>query len=124
MDLVTKARERRVELVAELARIDRFLESADEMARELGLAPAAAPAPQTRKLARRGTGAETLNAVAAIIEAQGPMSTRDLVPLVLERGIEIGGKDAIATLSARISKKGVVELDGGKWRLMTLGTSG
>ena len=31
------------------------------------------------------------------------MQTRDLVPLVRAKGIEVGGKDAVATLSARLS---------------------
>ena len=46
------------------------------------------------------------------------MATRELLPLVLARGIEVGGKDAVATLSARISKKGAVELVNGKWWLI------
>lgn len=49
----------------------------------------------------------TRTAVAKILDAIGePVETRDLVPLVKEEDVPIGGKDDIATLSARLSNSG------------------
>lgn len=46
----------------------------------------------------------TREAVSKILTEYGePLETRDLVPLVKEQGVEIGGKDDVATLSARLS---------------------
>lgn len=46
----------------------------------------------------------TREAVSKILtEWAEPLETRDLVPLVKEQGVEIGGKDDVATLSARLS---------------------
>lgn len=49
----------------------------------------------------------TRAAVAKILESYGePLETRDLVPLVKDEGVAIGGKDDVATLSARLSNSG------------------
>ncbi len=49
----------------------------------------------------------TVNAVERILNSKGqPMRTRDLVPLVLKEGVEIGGKNQVATLSARLHNSG------------------
>ena len=59
----------------------------------------------TRRAPVSGALAETEAAVVAILTATGhPMPTRDLQPALAERGIEIGGKDPISTLSARLSR--------------------
>jgi len=129
MDIILKAQERREQLKAELARLETFLATAYELEQELSGKPASlktatpaekADAPARRRvMARSGTGAETVRAVVEILADRGqPMATRELLPLVLARGIEVGGKDAVATLSARISKKGAVELVNGKWWLI------
>ncbi|MGI3170169.1 hypothetical protein ACRARG_13540 [Pseudooceanicola sp. C21-150M6] len=50
------------------------------------------------------TMAPTRIAAREILDELGmPVETRDLLPLIQERGIEVGGKDPIATLSARLS---------------------
>lgn len=77
-----------------------------------GLTPAVsgdAERPETpRTKARTGsTVTPTIEAVKSIIMGAGrPMETRDLLPLVRARGVEVGGKDAVATLSARLSNSG------------------
>lgn len=60
-----------------------------------------------RPLATGSVMDTTRAAVAKILEAYGgPLETRDLVPLVKEEGVAIGGKDDVATLSARLSNSG------------------
>ena len=43
------------------------------------------------------------------------MTSRELLPIVLAKGISVGGKSQLGTLSARISQKGVVESKDNKW---------
>lgn len=128
MDIIGRASQRRDQLKAELARIESFLATAYELQQELSGSAASktsmtdidkADLPARRTMAARGSGAQTLDAVVQILRERGmPMSTRDLLPSVLARGIEVGGKDPIATLSARISSKGIVRLNHGKWWLV------
>jgi hypothetical protein len=129
MDLILRAQQKRDQLRAELARIEAFLATAFELEQELSASgttqmlmtdAAKADAPE-RKISRSrgGAGADTLRAVTEILEERGQsMSTRDLLPLVRAKGVEVGGKDPVATLSARISQKGVVELVAGRWALI------
>src|SRR5690242_8845432 len=119
-DIIMRARQRRERLLAEVARIDDFLAMAAELEREDNQPKTSASKP--RQSARRGVGIETVEAAAEILRDRGPLSTRDLVPMIEARGIEIGGKSNIATLSARLSGgKGVIELIAGKWRLVENG---
>lgn len=125
MDLIQRAHEKREQLRAELGRIEAFLATAHDLQQEFSRSPATrtamsdaakadAPAAAGRK--RGGIGAETLDAAVAVIRERGePMSTRELLPLILAKGIPVGGNDQIATLSARISNKGVLHLSRGKW---------
>jgi hypothetical protein len=124
MDLIQRAHEKREQLRAELSRIEAFLATAHDLQQEFSrpgtrdtrsdAAKADAPAAAGRK--RGGVGAETLDAAVAIIRERGePMSTRELLPLILAKGVPVGGNDPIATLSARISNKGVLHLTRGKW---------
>ena len=118
-DVVTKARQRREHLVAELARLDAFLAMAAELAADEDQPPRLGRAiGVTRPAAKRGVGAETVAAALGIVRDSGPQLTRDLLPMIKDLGIQIGGKSEIATLSARLSSggKGVVELIDGKWR--------
>jgi hypothetical protein len=68
---------------------------------------------------RGGIGADTLAAAVEIVTLEGPMSTRDMLPMILAKGIEVGGGDPVATLSARISNKGKLRTYNGKWHLIT-----
>lgn len=53
-------------------------------------------------------------AVESILEDVGrPIQTRDLVPLVEKAGVEIGGKDKLATLSARLSNSALFRVKRG-----------
>jgi len=44
--------------------------------------------------------------------------TRDLLPVIQEKGIEIGGVNLVATLSARLSQSMMLELKEGKWFIL------
>jgi hypothetical protein len=124
VDLILRARERRERLVAELARIDAFLAMASELENEWSEQPKG-----SRRVGigardgtkRGGLGADTVAAALQILRDHGhPLPTRDLVPLVIARGIEIGGKSQVATLSARLNAaKGItLDLISGKWCLI------
>jgi hypothetical protein len=119
-DVVTKAKQRREQLVAELARLDTYLAVHAELTEDEDRA--ARPertASSVRAAAKRGgIGAETVDAALGIVRNRGPQLTRDLLPMIKALGIQIGGKSEIATLSARLSSsgKGVVEMVDGKWR--------
>lgn len=130
MDLIALAEERRDWHKAELARIEAFLATAFELKRDLTSNPIVkdartdaekADAPKRQRQSNRplgGIGAETLEAAEAIVRERGPQSTRDLLPLVRAKGIEVGGDDtdrAIAILSARLSGKGDLMIYAGKW---------
>lgn len=132
MDLIAQALAKRENLKAELTKIEQFLAVAYELQ---GGSPAQSSsaalsveqkidAPLKAKIsrARSGIGEETAKIAKAILtEAGRPLSTRDLLPLVEAHNIEIGGKDKVATLSARLSnfvkKGGQIQLVGGKWYL-------
>ncbi len=123
VDIIMRARTRREQLVAELARLDTFLEMAAELARDgvdTELTERATPRP--RQTAPRGVGADTVAAALDIVRQHGPQATRALLPLIAARGIPIGGKSEIATLSARLSTtgKGVIWMFEGKWREVRL----
>jgi hypothetical protein len=119
-DVVTKAKQRREQLVAELARLDTFLAVHAELAEDEGPSlRRERTASTSRHTAKRGgVGADTVAAALAIVRNRGPQITRDLLPMIKARGIQIGGKSEIATLSARLSSsgKGVIEILDGKWR--------
>ncbi len=124
MDIIQQAQAKRELLQRELTRIEAFLATAFELQQEFGRpAPKAmsdagkADAPKARmRSAATGSGSETLRAVIEILQAKGePMATRDLLPLVQAKGIEVGGKSPLATLSARISSKGPITVNGGRW---------
>lgn len=127
MDLIARAQEKRDWHKAELARIEAFLATAFELESELNKSPITrdsrtdaqkAEAPKRQRQASRpvsGIGAATINAAEQFIAERGPMTTRDLLPLIRSRGIEVGGNDPVATLSARISHKGDLVTFNGKW---------
>lgn len=126
MDIIQQAQAKRESLQREMARIEAFLATAYELQQEFDQGAtvtkpqsdthkADAPARATRSTSIGG-GSVTLRAVGEILRERGvPLSTKELLPLVRAKGIEVGGKDALATLSARISQKGLVTVTGGKW---------
>lgn len=133
MDLIAQALAKREKLRSDLSRIEEFLAIAYELQGETApTSDTANMSGTTRKLAGpmtetsrapAGVGAETARIAASILTATGnPMATRDLVPLIEAHGIEIGGKDRVATLSARLGNDakrsdGKLRLVGGKWHL-------
>lgn len=133
MDIISHAMAKREKLRSELEKIDSFLATAFELEQEAGgvdattekktlPAPeAAAPAPRKFIVRLPGTGlvSATANAAGAILRERGvAMSTRELLPLIRAKGIEVGGKDPLATLSARLSNSNKVKLTSGKWWLV------
>src|SRR5690348_172481 len=120
-DLVARARQRREHLVAELARIDSFLKMAAELERDFDTERSQTAATAPRAMARRGAGAATVAAALEIVRLRGPLPTRDLVPLIEQGGIVIGGKSKVATLSARLSTsgKGQLRMRAGRWHEST-----
>lgn len=127
MDLIHRAQEKRDWHRAELSRLEAFLATAFELEQDFRSQPPVAADARTdaqkadlpvARVSRQrgGVGADTLMAAKSIIRERGPMSTRDLLPLVRAKGIEVGGNDAVATLSARISNKGPLVTYNGKWQ--------
>jgi hypothetical protein len=116
IDIILRAKQRRERLVEELKKLDTFLAMAAELEHEDDQHERAKAAP--RQAARRGAGAETVAAALEIVRDSGPQHTRDLLPLITSRGIHVGGKSPIATLSARLSSggKGIIEIAQGRWR--------
>jgi hypothetical protein len=111
---------------ARLDQIDRervalvkFIESAEALASLA--APKQAVTPPIRKRERvyaggRPTGAmeETRAAVSTALRHKGqPMQTRDLLKVLETVGVEVGGRDHVATLSARLSNSNEFELHRG-----------
>jgi hypothetical protein len=128
MDLIARAQEKRDWHKAELVRLEAFLATAFELENDLKKSPVPprdsrsdaekADAPKRQRQATRpqsGIGAETIKAAEEIIAERGPLSTRELLPLVLAKGIDVGGNDPVATLSARISGRCDLKTHGGKW---------
>lgn len=127
MDIIQHAQERRDALRSELSRIEQFLATAFELQHEIAKGTprdtrtdaekADAPV-RKRTMAPAGSGSATVQAVASILAVRGPLTTREMLPLVQAQGIEVGGKDPLATLSARISGKGKFQTRDGKWHLI------
>jgi hypothetical protein len=128
MDLIQRAQAKREQLRTELARIEAFLATAFELEQDLAREKPAdrrsdakkadAPVRRAATTPRSGVGKDTLDAAAEIVREYGSMSTRDLLPYICAKGIDVGGKDPVATLSARLSGKGVLEVYHGKWRFI------
>jgi hypothetical protein len=117
IDIIMRAKKRRERLVEEINRLDAFLAMAAELAAVEDDHPDRSQT-SPRQAARRGAGADTVVAALNIIRDLGPQHTRDLLPLIIARGIIVGGKSPIATLSARLSSsgKGIIEMVRGRWQ--------
>lgn len=130
MDIIAHAQAKRDDLQRELARIEAFLATAFELEHELGSVKARdvrsdaekADAPARKRAPSvLGSGSATVQVVVDLVADRGPMSTKELLPLVQAKGIEVGGKQPLATLAARISGKGRVTAQDGKWHLSASG---
>jgi hypothetical protein len=125
-DLITRAQEKRDWHLAQAAKFEAFLATYFDLEHDLkSKLPVEtktdaekADAPKYQRQAMRpmsGIGADTINAAEDIVRQLGPLSTRDLLPHVLARGIDVGGRDPVATLSARLSGRGDLLNYAGKW---------
>jgi len=131
MDLIAQALAKRASLRDELQRVDAFLTMAYELQgqSDRNFSPPEGKftpslRPQQTKRAPAGVGAETARVASEIIrDANRAMATRELAPLVEAHGIEISGRDKVATLSARLGNDakrddGHLRLVAGKWHLL------
>lgn len=103
--IVSDAEARRKGLLTELAALDKFIASARELARFMrSHSPDESDETQSKPRSRGGVTNPTKEAVSRILRDRGcPMKTSVLLPLVLKSGVDVGGKDPVATLSARLS---------------------
>lgn len=111
---------------AEVLRLEAFI----DVYHELGGKPAQPP-PRTTNVMRAksvstattGALADSAAAAAAYIKSVGrPVPTRDLIGVLEGQGISVGGKDEIATLSARLSRSPLlVNIRGVGWQLADAG---
>jgi hypothetical protein len=126
VNIIDRAKAKRDSLRRELEKIESFLATAYELEHELGQSATkshsttatAVKEGSVRRARTRGegTGSATLQVVADALRERGsPMTSKELLPIVLAKGIEVGGKSPLGTLSARISQKGIVESKDNKW---------
>lgn len=95
---IQDAKARRQELLDEVEKLDVMIDLASMLAGQT----ARDTKPVLQK--RSSAGTPTREAVTAILRERGkPCETRELLPMIRARGVEVGGKDPIATLSARLS---------------------
>jgi hypothetical protein len=119
-DIIAKARAKRQQLLAEVAKIDTFLELAaefgDDDVGQGALLPNPPPRSRERKPPTQGVVRQTADIVMAYMRAYGEgRKTRELVPVVEGAGVEVGGKDKVATLSARIYTSSMFQMKQGRW---------
>ena len=127
MDIIQRAQEKREWHLSMAAKLEAFLATAFDLKLELeedmpaetktdaekADLPKKAKAPATRPMS--GIGADTINAAEELVRQHGPMSTRDMLPMIRARGIPVAGNEAVATLSARLSGRGELVTYAGKW---------
>lgn len=100
--IVTEAKAERAELSARIEKLDALIAFAIDLAG----GPAAPSARAAKVSTQRASNimGPTREAVAAILRgARRPLGTAELVPQVIAAGVDVGGKNAVATLSARLS---------------------
>src|SRR4051794_10665420 len=105
-DIIANARAKRQQLLAEVARIDTFLELAAEFGADVAEAAQSGTvaSPNQRARERRpptqGVVRQTADIVMDYMRAYGEgKKTRELVPVVENAGVVVGGQNKIATLS-------------------------
>ena len=101
LKILADAESRHRVVVSELAQLEKLIASAKELSK---MAHPAQTAADTRRPKRATTSNLTRIITREILTKRGtPMKTVELLPLLRDRGVEVGGKDPIATLSARLS---------------------
>ena len=119
--IVSEAQERLVELEAERAALQELVAAAERLVKPVAQPHHTATAPKSRpsanwvQVVRTSSKVQpTRKVVREVLRAnRRAMLTRELLVLVRERGIEVGGKDPIATLSARLSNADEFKNHGG-----------
>ena len=118
MDLIAEAKHRLAELEKEAHELRLFVQTAEKLRVRLsgetkgprlyvGDVP---PIRHERKPAQSGLVYETADFVRNYMRRNGDgMKTRELLPIVEAAGIEVGGQNPIATLSARLSTSQMFE---------------
>ena len=109
---------------SEVARLEAFLDVYQEL--RGGGSLASRSATPRRTVASTGAVADSATAAHAYIKEVGhPVPTRDLISILTARGIAIGGKDEIATLSARLSRSPLlVNIRGAGWSIASANEEG
>ena len=96
--VANEAEARRVELLQEMNSLETLISSAKH------LANLSDRRSDPTEPVRVSASNPTREITAEILRARGkPIKTVDLLPLLIDRGVEVGGKDSVATLSARLS---------------------
>ena len=103
-DIIANAIARRDAALSEARRWDDFIRMYSELAGAQSKKQTAGPSASTAS-ANPGALSDTEKATREIIERLGrPVATRELLGLLAEIGIDVGGKDPASTLSARLSR--------------------
>jgi hypothetical protein len=101
--IIAEAKAERSRLVAQIEKLDALISFATDL---FGDTPTPMLRAARTSVPQRTSSimGPTREAVAKILRKhERPMVTAELVPLVLAEGVEVGGKNAVATLSARLS---------------------
>lgn len=134
MDIVKAAQNRLAQLNTEKAKLEAFLQTALELQSDLvrhkterpvvtavrsDISPPMRVRTGERKPPKSGAIYDTAMAAREYMLANGEgLKTRDLLPVVQEKGVEIGGVNLVATLSARLSQSMMLKLEDGKWFIL------
>lgn len=121
--ILAQALDRLAAAQSEVSRWEGFLRAYDELRgnrpRVDSVIVQAKVASRHKSTSATGALSESAEAAAAYIQKIGrPVSTRDLVQVLTAQGVSVGGKDEIATLSARLSRSDLLRnIRGQGWEL-------
>ncbi len=106
--IIDRARAKRERLAAEIERIDAWLAMADELASDSSSEHTSKAAPARKEGTSQRSAGEAMTATyeateRALNEHGAPIPLGDLLAIVRAAGVEVGGKNPNATLSARLS---------------------
>lgn len=127
MDLVSEAKHRLAQLDKEAQELRAFIQMAERLKGQLSGEGRVRPAyiqmvpsiRRDRKPSQSGIVYETANFVRTYMRENGDgLKTRELLPIVEAAGIEVGGQNPIATLSARLGTSQMFERRGSRLYLL------
>lgn len=106
-DILEKARAKRDRLVTEVTRLDAFIAMATELAGEDAAQDRPAAPNRTENTTQRkpsDTVVRTYSVARQALQDRGaPIGLGELLRIVIDEGVEVGGRKPAATLSARLS---------------------